>query len=53
MGLGTGGLVSGQAALYAESIFRNPSEYNCITFNDEYENRGTIGYFVPYWKTLN
>ena len=51
--LGTGGLVSGQAALYAESIFRNPSEYNCITFNDEYENRGTIGYFVPYWKTLN
>jgi len=51
--LGTGGLVSGQAALYAESIFRNPSEYNCIVFNDEYENRGTIGYFVPYWKTLN
>ena len=51
--LGTGGLVSGQAALYAESIFRNPSEYNCIVYNDVYENRGTIGYFVPYWKTLN
>mgnify|MGYP003145359689 FL=1 len=51
--LGTGGLVSGRAALYAESIFRNPSEYNCITFDDKYENRGTIGYFVPYWQTLN
>ena len=51
--LGTGGLVSGQAALYAESIFRNPEEYNCISFNDTYENRGKIGYFVPYWKTLN
>lgn len=51
--LGTGGLVSGQAALYAESIFRNPEEYNCISFEDTYENRGRIGYFVPYWKTLN
>ena len=51
--LGTGGLVSGQAALYAESIFRNPEEYNCVSFNDTYENRGRIGYFVPYWKTLN
>jgi len=51
--LGTGGLVSGRAALYAESIFRNPQEYNCVVFKDEFENRGNIGYFVPYWKTLN
>lgn len=51
--LGTGGLVSGKAALYAESIFRNPEQYNCLTFEDEYENRGKIGYFVPYWKTMN
>jgi len=51
--LGTGGLVSGKAALYAESIFRNPADYNCLVFNDEFENRGDIGYFVPYWKTLN
>lgn len=52
-GLGTGGLVSGRAALYAESIFRNPNDYNCITFEDIYENRGNIGYFVPFWLTLN
>lgn len=52
-GLGTGGLVSGKAALYAETVFRNPEQYNCLTFEDIYENRGTIGYFVPYTKTLN
>ena len=51
--LGTGGLVSGQAALYAETIFRNPQDYNCIQFDDVFENRGKIGYFVPISKTLN
>lgn len=51
--LGTGGLVSGKAALYAESIFRNPQDYNCVSFEDIFENRGKIGYFVPYSKTLN
>jgi hypothetical protein len=51
--LGTGGLVSGKAALYAESIFRNPADYNCLVFDDVFENRGKIGYFVPFWKTLN
>jgi len=51
--LGTGGLVSGKAALYAESIFRNPADYNCIEFDDIFEHRGKIGYFVPYWQTLN
>jgi hypothetical protein len=51
--LGTGGLVSGRAALYAESIFRNPQDYNCIEFEDIFEHRGKIGYFVPYSKTMN
>lgn len=51
--LGTGGLVSGQAALYAETIFRNPQDYNCVEFEDIFENRGKIGYFVPITKTLN
>ena len=51
--LGTGGLVSGKAALYAESIFRNPHDYNCIEFEDIFEHRGKIGYFVPYSKTMN
>jgi|TARA_R110000803_G_scaffold196714_1_gene260020 hypothetical protein len=51
--LGTGGLVSGKAALYAESVFRNPKDYRCLVFEDVFENRGDIGYFVPFWKTLN
>lgn len=51
--LGTGGLVSGRAALYAESLFRNPQDYNCVEFEDIFEHRGKIGYFVPYWRTLN
>ena len=51
--LGTGGLVSGQAALYAETVFRNPQDYNCVEFDDIFENRGKIGYFVPITKTLN
>jgi hypothetical protein len=51
--LGTGGLVSGKAALYAETIFRNPHDYNCVEFEDIFENRGKIGYFVPYSLTLN
>ena len=51
--LGTGGLVSGRAALYAESIFRNPQDYNCVEFEDVFEHRGKIGYFVPYSLTMN
>jgi len=51
--LGTGGLVSGRAALYAETIFRNPQDYNCVEFDDIFEHRGKIGYFVPYSMTLN
>jgi hypothetical protein len=51
--LGTGGLVSGKAALYAETIFRNPQDYNCVEFEDIFEHRGKIGYFVPITKTLN
>jgi len=51
--LGTGGLISGKSALYAEGIFRNPDDYNCLVFDDIFENRGDIGYFVPYWLTLN
>jgi hypothetical protein len=51
--LGTGGLVSGKSALYAETVFRNPQDYNCVEFDDIFENRGKIGYFVPITKTLN
>lgn len=51
--LGTGGLVGGKAANFVEPIFYNPEEYGCLVFNDDWENRGKIGYFVPYTHTLN
>jgi len=49
--LGTGGIASGGAVLYAEKVFRNPEEYDCLAFNDEWEDTGKIGYFVPVTMT--
>jgi hypothetical protein len=51
--LGTGGLTSGGAVTYVQEIFYNPDAYNCLVFNDEWENKGKIGYFVPGTKALN
>jgi hypothetical protein len=50
---GTGGLFKGAAAMHARNIFYNPKDYNCLCFNDEWEGRGDIGYFVPSYLTLN
>jgi len=51
--LGTGGFTRGGSVLFAENVFRNPDQYNCLVFEDEFESRGTIGYFVPVIKTRN
>lgn len=51
--LGTGGLMGGAAVKYAERIFRNPKDYNALEFDDIFEQRGSIGYFVPIQKTRN
>lgn len=50
---GTGGLAKGSALTHTKYIFYNPREYNCLAFNDDYENKGEIGYFVPKEKGLN
>lgn len=52
-GMGTGGLTSGGAALYAQEMFYNPEQYNCLIFEDKWENKGKICYFVPATKALN
>lgn len=52
-GLGTGGLTTAGAALYTQDIFYNPDEYNCLVFEDEWENKGKIGFFMPAWKCRN
>lgn len=51
--LGTGGLIQGAAAKAAEQIFRDPGRHKCLVFEDEFEQRGEIGYFVPVTKTRN
>lgn len=52
-GMGTGGLTTGGAAMYAHEIFYNPTEYGCLAFQDEWEEKGNIGYFVPATHALN
>lgn len=50
---GTGGDMEGRATEEAKKIFYGPEAFNCLVFNDEYENRGKIGYFIPFHKTMN
>lgn len=50
--IGTGGDMS-SGTLDAMEIFYAPEQYDCITFNDDWENRGKIGYFVPAYMALH
>lgn len=51
--MGTGGLTSGGAALYLQEMFYNPEAYGALAFDDVWEQKGKIGYFVPGQLTLN
>lgn len=53
IGFGTGGLTQGGAAMHVHEIFYNPEHYGCLVFDDIWENKGKIGYFVPGEMTLN
>lgn len=50
---GTGGDMAGGSTEAVKDVFYNPDGYDCLVFEDEFENKGKIGYFVPAWKTLN
>jgi len=50
---GTGGDMEGGSSEQAMEIFNNPSGFDCLEFNDIWEQTGSIGYFVPYEATLN
>jgi len=52
-GLGTGGLSTHGAVTYTKEIFYNPDEFNCLAFDDIWENKGKIGYFIPGTHTIN
>lgn len=43
--LGTGGDM--EKVIESEIIFRDPEAYDFLGFNDIYEGRGTIGFFLP------
>lgn len=53
VGFGTGGLTTGGAAMHVHEIFYNPEAFGCLVFDDVWENKGSIGYFVPGELTLN
>lgn len=43
--LGTGGNV--EKIVEAEIVFRDPEGFDCLAFDDEWENTGKIGWFIP------
>jgi len=50
---GTGGDMEGGSTQAVKNVFYNPEENDCLVFEDEYENKGKIGYFVPAHMTFN
>jgi len=53
VGMGTGGLTAGGAAMHTHEIFYSPEEFGCLSFEDDWEGKGKIGYFVPATRALN
>ena len=51
---GTGGDMSGGSTQAVMSVFYDPANYDCLEFEDVYENSGSnIGMFIPAWMGLN
>lgn len=49
--IGTGGNI--EKIREPETIFRDPDFYDCLSFEDTYENLGKIGWFMPYHYASN
>jgi len=47
MYIGTGGDMVGGGTLAAQKMFYDPETYDCLVFDDTYENRGKIALFFP------
>jgi hypothetical protein len=50
---GTGGNMEGGKSEAAMEVFNSPKEYDCLVFQDVWEDTGDIGFFVPYELGLN
>lgn len=45
---GTGGQGDAAAISQAKNVFYDPTSFDCLEFEDIWEESGSIGYFVPY-----
>lgn len=52
MMLGTGGDME-KGTIHASEMFYEPEKYDILPFEDTWENRGKIGYFVPAYLALD
>jgi hypothetical protein len=50
---GTGGDMEGGSTESVKRVFYSPKAYECLEFDDVFENKGKIGFFVPAWMALD
>lgn len=50
IGLGTSGNMD--TILPSKEIFTHPKQYNCVSYNDVWEESGEIGFFLPAYMTV-
>jgi len=50
---GTGGDMVSGATEAAMKVFYDGDAFDCLTFDDIFENKGKIGLFIPAWMTLS
>lgn len=50
---GTGGDMESGATEAIKSVFYDPKAYSCLEFDDIFENKGKMGFFVPAWMALD
>lgn len=50
---GTGGEMEGKAIHDVKDVFYNPDTWDMLEFEDIYENKGKMGFFVPKYYTIN
>lgn len=51
---GTGGDMEGGATVQVKRVFYKPKAYDCLEFDDIFENTGKkIGFFVPAWMSFD
>ena len=51
--VGTGGAFGGRSGIDSQRIFYDPDTFDMLSFNDEWEGKGQIGYFSPAYMGLD